>query len=131
MLDATELIGIITTPATSHAFTSTPAPTEHGLGRYQFRWSWGSVTDPARRVVVTISTAEEPVPDDGKVTVYYTPTCMQITVGGEPVRDRYVGIGLYSFTYDEEKPEAPQDLGMVLNPLSSPVRTAPYRSPFF
>lgn len=124
-LDIAKLMEIITTPADSSSLDVTTAGDNSGLVRRKYTWRWGKITDPDR-VTIVIMTVNEPVSEeDGSLTVFYDPMGCAIMKGGELLRERYVGVGLYSFNYDEEKPELVRELAMALRPLSNSVRPAP------
>lgn len=119
-LTATQVAEVLATPVTSFV----PAVNNHetsDLTCYKYKMCWGAVGDP-QQVIVIITTGIEPTPElDGNLTVYYNPMCTQVLVGGRPFRDRYIGQGLYPFSYDPQKPAIIQDLAMMLHPLSNPV----------
>lgn len=125
MMDIAKLVETISTPADSFTLDEKAFTDNFGLHKQRYTWRWGKVTDP-NRITIIILTVHEPEPeDDGSLTVFYNPATCLVMVGGELLRDRYVGHGLYSFNYDEEKPELARDLSWVLHPLSNPVRPAP------
>jgi hypothetical protein len=123
-LTATQVAEILATPVTSFV----PHVDNHGicdLTRYKYEMYWGAVDDP-QQITVIVTTGIEPTPElGGNLTVYYNPMCTQVLVGGKPLKDRYVGQGLYPFSYDPKDPAIIQNLAMVLNPLSNPALPAP------
>jgi len=123
-LTPAQVAEILMTPVTSFVPVVDKVGTFNPM-RYTYRMRWGSLTDPHRTTVV-VMTAMEPTPEaNGDLTVYYSPTCTQVHIGGTLLRDRYVGTGLYPFSYDPAKPAIIQDLAMMLNPLSTPALPAP------
>jgi len=124
-LDLAKLAEVISLPADSFVFNEKAAVDNFGLPHRKYMWRWGKPTDP-NRVTILIMTANEPIrEDDGSLTVYYEPVTCVIMTNDQRPSDRYVGVGMYSFNYDEEKPELVRNLADALWPLSHPVCSAP------